>query len=233
MPFPESPYTAAFLVSIQRTVTRERLQRYLTSTGGNLPNALMLYEHNVALSETLYGLLHGVEVAVRNAIDHHLKASYGRDDWYDAAPLKPYWRDQVDEAKDKVKDSAGVVLPGQVIAELTFGFWVELAGNYYNNPLWLGRKLGAAFPNTTKCREDIHTRLKQVQRLRNRLSHHERILTSRNRLYNGSTVFLTLDEVIECADWVCADTSAWLKTRFRYATVQRILSTIISIGVRL
>ena len=232
MPFPPSPYSTAFLVSIQRTVTQERLLRYLAATGGDLPNALILYEHNVALSEIMYGLLHGLEVTVRNAIHHHLKASYGREDWYDAAPLTVYWRDQVNNAKDKVKDAAGVILPGKVIAELTFGFWVDLTGKHYNNPLWLGRKLSTAFANTTKTRHDILTRLKEVQRLRNRISHHERILTSRNKVYTGDT-FLTLAEVLVCVDWVCADTAAWLKTRFRYAEAQRILTTVSSIGVRL
>jgi hypothetical protein len=230
MPFPISPYSANFLVSIQRTVTHERLQRYLTATGANVPHALMLYELNVALSETMYGLLHGLEVSVRNAMDYRLKDSYVRDDWYEVAPLTPYWRDQVNNAKDKVRDAAGVALPGKVIAELTFGFWVDLTGNRYNNPLWLGQRLSAAFPNTTKPRQEIHTRLKEVQRLRNRISHHERILTSRNRLYNGSRVFLTLDEVLECIHWVCADTADWLRRRFRYAAAQGILNRIVSIG---
>ena len=230
MPFPLSPYSDEFLVSIQRTVTHERLQRYLTATDKNLPNALMLYEQNVALSETMYGLLHGLEVSVRNAMDHHLKASFVRDDWYDVAPLKQYWRDKVNEAKDNVKDAHGVALPGKVIAELTFGFWIDLTSTYNNNSLWLGRKLSAAFPNTTKPRHEIHTRMKEVQRLRNRISHHERILTSRMQFYIGGRVFLTLDQVLECVDWVCADTAGWLKTRFRYADAQRILNTIISIG---
>lgn len=232
MPFPKTSYSADLLVSIQRTVTTDRLRTYLTATGGDLPNALTLYEFNVALSETLYGLLHGTEVAVRNAMHHQLKTSYGRDDWYDAAPLKSYGRDQVDAAKDKVKNAAGVVLPGQVVAELTFGFWADLTGVHYNNPLWLGRKLSAAFPNATRSRQNIHARLKEIQLLRNRISHHERILTSRNKLYNGRTL-LALDDVLECVEWVCADTAGWLKTRFRYLTVQRILNTIVSIGVRL
>jgi hypothetical protein len=163
---------------------------------------------------------------------HHLKTSYSRDDWYDAAPLTPYWRDQVNNAKDKVKDAAGLILPCKVVAELTFGFWVDLTGRHYNNPLWVGRRLSAAFPNTTSPRHDVLTRLKEIQRLRNRISHHERILTSRGKLYTGGG-FLTLPEVLAPTDWVCADTASWLKVRFRYVAAQRVLTAVPSFGVRL
>jgi hypothetical protein len=71
-----------------------------------------------------------------------------------------------------------------------------------------------------------------VQRLRNRISHHERILTSHNRLYTGDT-FLTLDQVLECVDWVCTDTCGWLKSRFRYAEAQHILAAVTSTGAHL
>jgi hypothetical protein len=98
----------------------------------------------------MYGLLHGIEVAVRNAMHHAMTTSYRRTDWYDAAPLSAYWRDQVNDAKGKVRSATGAMLPRKVLAELTFGFWVDLTGRYYNNSLWLGRKLSTAFPNTTK-----------------------------------------------------------------------------------
>jgi hypothetical protein len=179
----------------------------------------------------MYGLLHGIEVTVRNAIHHHLRTSYGRADWYDAAPLSTYWRDQIDEANDKVKNRAEIALPGKVIAEMTFGFWVDLAGKHYNNVLWLGRKLSDAFPNTARDRPQIHARLKDVQHLRNRISHHER-MTSRNKIYTGDAS-PTVAQVLECVDWICIDTAAWLKNRFRYAEAQRILALVGSIGVQL
>ena len=82
-------------VSIERTITRERLTRYLGAAGHDRSKALELYEYNVQLSEVLYGRLHGLEVMVRNAAHHALTASYGRPDWYDTAPLSPYWQDQL------------------------------------------------------------------------------------------------------------------------------------------
>jgi len=38
MPFPPAPYNPQLLVSRERTVTRERLSRYLTATNQDLAN---------------------------------------------------------------------------------------------------------------------------------------------------------------------------------------------------
>jgi hypothetical protein len=126
------PYSIALLVSIERTVTKERLTRYLRATGQNTSTALALYEYNVQLSEVLYGLLHGLEVMVRNAAHIALTARYGTAAWYDVAPLSHYWQDQVAKAKAK-PGAAGK--PGKIIAELTFGFWVQLLSKPNHNRL--------------------------------------------------------------------------------------------------
>ena len=82
MPFPPSPYSPQFLASIKRTISQERLRRYLGATRQDLAKALQLYEYNVQLSDVLYGLLHGLEMAVRNAAHHALTASYGVAYWF-------------------------------------------------------------------------------------------------------------------------------------------------------
>ncbi len=47
---PVFQYSAQFLVSIERTISKERLSRYLAATQGDTVKALELYEYNVALS---------------------------------------------------------------------------------------------------------------------------------------------------------------------------------------
>lgn len=175
-----------------------------------MAKALQLYEYNVQLSEVLYGLLHGLEVAVRNAEHFALTASYGTPAWYDAAPLSNHWRVQLATAKAK-KGAAGN--PGKIVAELTFGFWVDLLKNQLYYDLWMRRKLHSAFPNAPHPEWFIHNRLKAIQLLRNRISHHEPVLTSGNVIYNGD-VLLKLPEVLECVEWVCVDTAAWIKGAF-------------------
>jgi hypothetical protein len=190
---------------------------------------LELYEYNVQLSEVLYGLLHGLEVTVRNAEHHALTASYGRADWYDVALLSNYWRDQVAKAKAK-PGAAGK--PGKVVAELTFGFWIDLLQQSNHRSLWVGRQLHTAFPNARRHRRLIHERLKNIQLLRNRISHHEPVLTGGNALYNGDGV-ITLPEVHECIEWVCTETAGWIKAQFRYAEAERILRDVAAMRIPL
>jgi hypothetical protein len=246
-----SPYSAAFLVAVQRTVTVERLTRYLNAAGADFSKALELYELNVQLSAILYGMLQGLEVAVRNAEHQALTRSFGAPDWYDVPPspgfgmpaagsmgpawheyavLSPYWRDKVDEAK--LKPGVGNN-PGKVIAELTFGFWVDLVKSVNHRRLWVDRKLHAAFPNARGVqRSVIHDRLKAIQLLRNRISHHEPVITSSNRLYNGVD-FLTLDEILDSVRWVCNHTADWLKTDFGSSEADRILKLVAGMRITL
>lgn len=233
MPFPTLSYNPQLLVCLERTVTHERLDRYLRATGDDIPRAVYLYEANVALCEALYGLLHGLEVAVRNAIHHELTTSYGRPDWYELVRLSPHWHGELARAKRKIQQvTPDQPLAGKAVAELTFGFWVELLSRSHHNTLWMGMKLRRAFPHTSLDRQSIHTRLKSIQQLRNRISHHERVLTTRKLFYFGSG-FLTLNELLEPVEWICGATSIWLRNRFRYATAAWVLAKTATTGARL
>jgi hypothetical protein len=153
--------------------------------------------------------------------------SYKTPTWYDLVPFPPFWQTEVSKAKAK----AGT-LPGKVVAELTFGFWVELTSKPNQNILWLGHGLRNAFPNTSLSRDQIHTRLKTVQRLRNRISHHERVLTSRNVLYAGFDV-ITPAELVECVEWTCLETALWMRAQHRYSEAGRILAEVQSKNISL
>jgi hypothetical protein len=220
-------YSPSFLKSIERTITRERLKRYLRATGQDLPKALALYEQNVALSEALYGLLHWLEVAVRNAANDALSAGYTTPAWYDHVPFPPFWQAEVSKAKLKTAAASG-----KVVAELTFGFWVELTSRPNQNILWLGHGLRNAFPNATLPRDQIHARLKTIQRLRNRISHHERVLTSKNVLYAGFD-FITPAQLVQCVEWTCVDTALWMKAQHRYSETGRLLSEVRAMNISL
>ena len=165
---------------------------------------------------------------MRNAEHHALTTSYGTPTWYDIARLSQYWKDQFANAKAR-PGAAGN--PGKVMAELTFGFWIDMLQYGNHRSLWVGRKLNKAFPNARLQMGVIHQRLKAVQLLRNRISHHEPVLISSNRLYNGAATLLALPEVLECVEWVCADTARWMKVNFRYANAERILRDVAAMGI--
>jgi hypothetical protein len=99
----------------------------------------------------LYGLLHGLEVAVRNAEHHSLTIGYGTSAWYDLAPLSQYWQDQLGRAKAQPGVAGN---PGKVVAEITFGFWVDLLKNSNHMSIWVSHKLYYAFPNGPRCRHE-------------------------------------------------------------------------------
>lgn len=202
-------------------MTRERLTRYLKAAGQDVPRALELYEYNVHLSEAVYGILHGLEVAVRNAEHHALTAGYKTQAWYGHIVISPYWQEQIEKARAKPGVSNK---PGKIVAELSFGFWIELLQQSNHMDLWVKGKLHSAFPNQ-KQRKLIHKRLKTIQLLRNRISHHEPILTSSKRLYTGAEP-IVLMEVIECINWVCSDTAKWIQTRFHYQEAENILKEV-------
>ena len=223
-------YSAHFFRSIERTVTKARLSRYLTASSQDLTQAVQLYEYNVQLSEALYGILHGLEVTVRNAAHHALSASYGVSAWYDHASFTPYWSGVLKDAKNKV--GGGKAAPGKVVAELTFGFWVDLCSKRNHNNLWVHRKLSAAFPNAALSRDQIHQRLK-IQALRNRISHHEPVLTSSKTLYASRSSMLSVPELLEPVEWVCTDTAQWIKTKFRCTAAERVLEDVNKLGITL
>ena len=223
------------------------MKRYLSATG-DLSRALELYEYNVQLSEAMYGLLHGLEIAVRNAEHHALTASFGTPYWYEGPPtpgygmpppgahgpawhdhaqLSPYWMDQISKAKKKPGVGSN---PGKLIAELTFRFWVDLiqAGNH--RKLWVDRKLNVAFPNARRHRQLVHERLTAIYLLRNRIAHHEPVLTSNNGLYTGDGIIF-LPQVLECVEWVCADTAQWMRTALHYVEAEQILRHVAGMGV--
>jgi hypothetical protein len=60
----------------------------------------------------------------------------------------------------------------------------------------------------------------------------EPVLTAANAIYNG-TGLLTLPELLEAVEWVCADTAQWMKAQLRYAEAERILGEVAAMKLSL
>ena len=218
------------LAAIERAVSRERLRRYLTATSNDLSVAVSLYESNIALSEAIFGLLHGLEVAVRNSMHEVLTAQYGTPKWYElgGAPLSRYGRDKVMEA---VNAAGGLgATPGKVVAELMFGFWTDLAAHRYHWTLWQPC-LVRAFPGIRLARPMIHARLDLIRKLRNRIAHHEPILTSERLLNAGVGLSLSMNELVACGGWIAPEVEAWLRTSFRLDRAVAVLEYVAKSGI--
>jgi hypothetical protein len=218
-------HSTQLLQEIERAVSRERLKRYLTATAQNLGEAISLYEQNAALAEMTFGLLHCLEVTVRNSMHDRLTAHFGTPRWFRAAPLSTYSQDKINAA---IHDAGGpMASPGKVVAELMFGFWTDLTAQRYHWSLWQPC-LSAAFPNVRLARPLIHRRLEDIRWLRNRVAHHEPIMTSRGVLYVGHQRQISLQQLAECVDWISPAVGGWFRAEFRFAAAAIVNAISIS-----
>ena len=79
----------------------------------------------------------------------------------------------------------------------------------------------------------IHGRLETIRMLRNRIAHHERVLTGQGALYAGAGTVLQLNAIVECAGWIDAELATWLTSRYRYREADSALADLASRGVAL
>ena len=103
-----------------------RLAPYLNASCGDADAAMRLYWWNVEISAAFFGPLHCVELALRNALHARLAARFGRPDWWATAPLNQQASDTVADLAAKLRRRVGVISADDVVAGLSFGFWVGL-----------------------------------------------------------------------------------------------------------
>ena len=205
--------TAATNHALEKSLSRQRLDKYLAATGGHLDDALALYERNTRLSQAFYSPLQAMEICLRNGLNDRLVVAYGSD-WHQNGRA-PFERDAVNNILDAVKwlsQSNTPITLGAIVAELSFGFWVGILGPRYDATLWR-QALHSAFREngSPMKRRRVHSRFNALRRFRNRIAHHEPIflqnLPGRH------------DETIEATSWLCAQTAAWALHHSRFSTV--------------
>jgi hypothetical protein len=103
---------------------------------------------------------------------------------------------------------------GQVVAGLSFGFWVGMLQRRYNPPIW-SKHLRHSFPFLPPKigRDDILDKARKVATLRNRISHHEPLIS---RDISGDYA-----NVMEFLGWLCPTKIKWIRTHCRLPEVLR------------
>jgi hypothetical protein len=224
---------------LHHSISRDRLTRYLIATNGNLGRAIKLYEINIQISQTLYGVLHGYEITLRNAMHNRLVGYFGREDWYRRAKLNPTHEGMVRDAeatalRGHANRYSGSVPIGKVVAELGLGFWTGMAAGGYEQSLWQPC-LRQAFPNTKLSRKAAHSLLSDIKQVRNRVAHHERVLGSNGVLYAGlhpihrTELTLRPDRILDCVAWICPVTSDWIRATAQFENCMELLDSIKSV----
>ncbi len=164
-------------VWIRDLLSTPRLAPYLRAANEDIRVAVRLYWWNVEVSAAFYGPLHCLEIGLRNALHSQLCGYFGREDWWYVAPLTADGVRKVKESSEKIgKPDVRQPGPDDVVAALTFGFWVSLLsrGVAYDRKLWVPA-LHKAFPYYSGRRDILHDNLVAMLRLRNRVMHHEPI----------------------------------------------------------
>jgi hypothetical protein len=174
---------------VQVWLSSGRWQRYLGHCGGDTEKALTLYEWNINLSGAVMHDIAHVEVAIRNIYDETITSRrQSEQHWlFDSsspvnAPLLRSRRGRsvdlntrnrasITEASRRARTAAPT--PGQVIAELPFGFWRHLTDAAHEKVLWIPI-LSWAFPPKSD-RKQIERKLTLINGVRNRASHHEQV----------------------------------------------------------
>jgi hypothetical protein len=204
--------TPAINLVLEETISRQRLGRYLTATGGELDAALALYERNFRISEAFYTPLQCLEICVRNRFNDVLCATYGADWFQNGNPhLGPDALAMIAGAVAQLGQARKPVTTGAIVAELSFGFWVGLVGPRYDHTLWR-TALHRAFQQPLR-RKLVHGRLNALRRFRNRIAHHEPIWFR--------PLWSAHDEIVEAIGWLSPATSAWTLHHSRVPEVLR------------
>ncbi|TCO23391.1 Abi-like protein [Kribbella steppae] len=175
---------------VQRWLSPARLAKYRTATDCDLQRALQLYEWNAKISAALMRDLGHVEIGLRNAyaevIEHYWSGT--PDHWTRSAAtlFRPVYRMRDGEPVDinrqqraQLEEACARVgpdgPPGKVIAELTFGFWRFLSSSAHEKTVWVPF-LHRAYPPGTNRKRDVDSRVATLNRLRNRVAHHEPLI---------------------------------------------------------
>lgn len=173
---------------IDKWLSRDRFSPYLITCDGDIDRALALYEWNLSLGQVLMRDISHFEVALRNAYNDVMESCWeGESHWLidEASPVRrPVMRRSASGMLDsnrvnrKTIDAAVRTLPhgyasGDLVANLTLGFWVHLADRSREAAIWRTH-LFRAWPRGTR-RAELQERTYGILRVRNRVAHGERL----------------------------------------------------------
>jgi hypothetical protein len=190
-------------------VAADRLEIYLAQCGGDRRRAIRLYSWNVEVASAMWGPLHALEVNLRTDLHRCLAAAAGQPDWWRRFPLFDPQPNQIATARRTAQAKHGLTCrAGDIVPELTFGFWTALLANRYHALLWESA-LHRAFPLRPAGlrRGDLHARLQSLRRLRNGVAHHEPVF--------GRDLAGDHRDVVALLGYLNADAATWVASHSR------------------
>lgn len=187
--------------SFEQVMSSRRMRRYLQACRGNKRKALTLYRLNLRLSQEMFTVISCYEVALRNAIDRIMSDSFGEDWLRDTilpggvfdSPLFSGTTRIIHKAYNELI-SNGKYSASKMLSAMEFGVWKYMFSSIEYRAT--GRVLLKVFPNKPRSSIEmqynnifIFNELDAINRLRNRIAHHEPICFEHDK-ENISTVYL-------------------------------------------
>ena len=136
------------------------------------------YELFILISEisaALWVHIMAFETTLRDFISEKLQRIYDVFDWWLVPNLlsRSDLKD-IDYAIKRLNRRQLPISNENVVANLSFSFWVELLGKRYHQKIWM--KLVKYFPAYPGRREDFYDKAREIRNLRNVIAHHGPIL---------------------------------------------------------
>lgn len=174
----------------EETISASRMSRYLNGCSGDTRKAMRLYRENLRLSQQMFTIISCFEISLRNAIDKELTGKLGKDWLRDSVMSGGIFDNSKFDKTGKIIKKAYKGLSSnythfKLIAEMEFGIWKYM----FSNPQYkaTGRCLLNIFPNKPKSTPSAHydnsflfNELDNINKLRNRIAHHEPICFQRS-----------------------------------------------------
>ena len=197
----------------------KRMKKYLQACGGDTRRAMTLYRYNLKLSQEMFTIISCFEVVLRNRIDVQMVDHLGTDWLRDAIlPNGALYYDRRVENTRKIIEKAynGLMREGnyshsKLLSEMEFGVWKYMFSNA--TYALMGQILLRIFPNkpksTRQCRYDntyIFQELDYINKLRNRIAHHEPICFARpNPVIDTNYVINQYARMMRLFNWMNVD----------------------------
>ncbi len=212
------------LENLGKVLSSPRFKPYLIEANGNELYALELYLFNARVAKSLLFPIQMAEITVRNAVNKVFVEDFGQrwpfnggfyDEYKNLHPVTA-----ITTARDRLK-AVGKNYPttDDVVAALTFDFWSNLFRSDYDRFLWAtSGRVHRVFPKLPgdKGRADIQVLVRQINRLRNRIAHHEPII-DRNKVRKTKVDpdDISLQDlhsaIISLIGYCCEKTKKWVK----------------------
>lgn len=211
-------YDEASLAAIRGALSDPRFGTYLVAAGQDNELAVQLYLYNARLAKSFLYLLQMAEVSLRNGMDTLFVALHGAQ-WPHANGFRDLLTEEslasLDTAIRRASAKKGdKVTRHDIVATLTFDFWSNLFRDEYDRTFWQ-TNLRTLFPHLPEghTRPSVQRLVRTINGLRNRIAHHEPILS-----VNATSLATDIISLAAMRDPV---TAGWMRHHSTVASVIR------------